>query len=204
MEAPAQDYVPRRKAQYQAEVAPALQQRFDYSNPMQVPRLTKIVVNKGVGLAAQNKKTLDDAVQEIRKITGQQPTVRQARKSISNFKLREGMPVGVAVTLRGAKMWEFLDRLITFALPRVRDFRGIKDKSFDGRGNYTLGIKEQIIFPEIDIDKIDSVSGLDISFVTTAESDEQAYWLLKELGMPFVRRAEAEAEDGSTEEEVAA
>ena len=194
MEAPAQDYVPRRKAQYQSEVVPALQQRFEYSNPMQVPRMTKIVINKGVGLAAQNKKTLDDAVQEIRKISGQHPTIRQARKSISNFKLREGMPVGVAVTLRGVKMWEFLDRLITFALPRVRDFRGIKDKSFDGRGNYTLGVKEQIIFPEIDIDKIDSVTGLDISFVTTAESDEQAYWLLKELGMPFVRRAEAEAD----------
>ena len=195
MEAPAQDYVPRRKTQYQNEVVSALQQRFDYSNPMQVPRLTKIVVNKGVGLAAQNKKTLDDAVQEVRKITGQQPTVRQARKSISNFKLREGMPVGVAVTLRGARMWEFLDRLITFALPRVRDFRGIKDKSFDGRGNYTLGVKEQIIFPEIDIDKIDAVSGLDISFVTTAESDEEAYWLLRELGMPFVRRAEEVTEE---------
>jgi large subunit ribosomal protein L5 len=196
----AQNYVPRRKSQYQGEVVAALQQRFEYQNPMQVPRLTKIVVNKGVGLAAQNKKTLDDAVQEVRKITGQQPTVRQARKSISNFKLREGMPVGVAVTLRGARMWEFLDRLITFALPRVRDFRGVKDKSFDGRGNYTLGVKEQIIFPEIDIDKIDTISGLDISFVTTAETDEEAYWLLRELGMPFVRRAEEAAE----EEEAAA
>src|SRR5690606_15453738 len=137
-------------------------------NVMQVPRLVKVAVNKGVGEAAANKKVLDDAVEEIRKITGQQPSVRQARKSISNFKIRDGMPVGVAVTLRGDIMWEFVDRLITLALPRVRDFRGVSDRSFDGRGNYTLGIKEQIIFPEIDIDKIDRVSGLDVTLGTKA------------------------------------
>lgn len=187
-------YVPRLKQRYQDEVVATLQQQFNYKNTMQVPRLTKITVNKGVGEAAQSKKILDDAVNEIRLITGQQPLVRQARKSISNFKLRDGMPVGVAVTLRGDQMWEFLDRLITLALPRVRDFRGIPDRSFDGRGNYTLGIKEQIIFPEINIDKIDRVSGLDVTFVTTAERDEEAHALLKALGMPFVRRETAEAE----------
>lgn len=186
-------YVPRLKQRYHDEVAASLQQQFNYKNSMQVPRLTKITVNKGVGEAAQNKKVLDDAVNEVRLITGQQPLVRRARKSISNFKLRDGMPVGVAVTLRGDTMWEFLDRLITLALPRVRDFRGIPDRSFDGRGNYTLGVKEQIIFPEINIDKIDRVSGLDITIVTSAERDEEAHALLKELGMPFVRRETAEA-----------
>jgi large subunit ribosomal protein L5 len=160
---------------------------------MQVPRLLKITVNKGVGEASQNKKLLDDAVGELRQITGQQPSVRKARKSISNFKLREEMPVGAAVTLRGVRMWEFVDRLITLALPRVRDFRGVPDRSFDGRGNYTLGVKEQIIFPEIDIDKVDRISGLDVTFVTTAKTDEEAFWLLKELGMPFVRREEQAA-----------
>ena len=188
-----ENYTPRLKERYREEVVPALSKRFGYDNPMQVPRLVKITVNKGVGEASQNKKILDDAVEEVRRITGQQPAVRKARKSISNFKLRDGMPVGVAVTLRGDRMWEFLDRLVTLALPRVRDFRGVPDRSFDGRGNYTLGVKEQIIFPEIDIDKIDRVSGLDVSFVTTAETDEEAHALLKELGMPFVRR-EQEAE----------
>ena len=188
-----ENYTPRLKERYREEVVPALSKRFGYDNPMQVPRLVKITVNKGVGEASQNKKILDDAVEEVRRITGQQPAVRRARKSISNFKLRDGMPVGVAVTLRGDRMWEFLDRLVTLALPRVRDFRGVPDRSFDGRGNYTLGVKEQIIFPEIDIDKIDRVSGLDVSFVTTAETDEEAHALLKELGMPFVRR-EQEAE----------
>ena len=172
---------------------PALMKRFGYDNVMQVPRLVKITVNKGVGEASTNKKVLDDAVEEVGKITGQQPSVRRARKSISNFKIRDGMPVGVAVTLRGDRMWEFFDRLVTLALPRVRDFRGVPDRSFDGRGNYTLGVKEQIIFPEIDIDKIDRVSGLDVTVVTTAGTDEEAYALLKELGMPFVRR-EQEAE----------
>ena len=186
-------YVPRLKERYQSDVVPALQKRFGYANVMEVPRLLKITVNKGVGEASQNKKILDDAVTEIRTVTGQQPAVRLARKSISNFKIREKMPVGVAVTLRGVRMWEFLDRLVTLALPRVRDFKGIPDRSFDGRGNYTLGVKEQIIFPEIDIDKTERISGLDVTFVTTAKTDEEAYWLLRELGMPFVRREEEAA-----------
>ena len=188
-----ENYTPRLKARYREEVAPELMKQFGYANPMQVPRLVKITVNKGVGEASVNKKVLDDAVEEIRKVTGQQPAVRRARKSISNFKIRDGMPVGAAVTLRGDRMWEFFDRLVTLALPRVRDFRGVPDRSFDGRGNYTLGVKEQIIFPEIDIDKVDRVSGLDVSIVTTAETDEEAHALLKELGMPFVRRDEAVA-----------
>ena len=183
-------YEPRLKVRYRDEVVPALTKRFEYGNVMQVPRLVKITVNKGVGEASQNKKVLDDAIAEIRAITGQHPVTRRARKSVSNFKIREGMPVGVSVTLRGERMWEFLDRLITLALPRVRDFRGIPDKSFDGRGNYTLGVKEQIIFPEIVVDQVDRISGMDISFVTTAETDEEALALLKELGMPFVRRGE--------------
>jgi large subunit ribosomal protein L5 len=187
-----ENYTPRLKTRYREEVVPALVKRFGYDNVMQVPRLVKITVNKGVGEASANKKVLDDAVEEVRLITGQQPSVRRARKSISNFKIRDGMPVGVAVTLRGDRMWEFVDRLITLALPRVRDFRGVPDRSFDGRGNYTLGVKEQIIFPEIDIDKIDRVSGLDVTIVTTAPTDEEAYALLKELGMPFVRREQDE------------
>ncbi len=187
-----ENYTPRLKSRYRAEIVPQLQEQFGYVNVMQVPRLTKITVNKGLGEASQNKKVLDDAVEEVRTITGQQPAVRNARKSISNFKLREGMPVGVAVTLRGDRMWEFLDRLITLALPRVRDFKGIPDRSFDGRGNYTLGVKEQIIFPEISIDQVTRVSGLDISIVTTASTDEEALALLRAFGLPFVRR-EAEA-----------
>ncbi len=185
-------YVPRLKSKYQDEVAPALMKAFGYTNSMQVPRLVKISVNKGVGEASTNKKILDDAVEELRRITGQHPHVRKARKSVSNFKLREGMPVGVSVTLRGERMFEFLDRLITLALPRVRDFRGVPDKSFDGRGNYSLGIKEQIIFPEINVDKVDRISGLDVTIVTTARSDEEAHALLRELGMPFVRRETAD------------
>ena len=188
-----ENYTPRLKERYRAEIAPALMERFEFSNPMQVPRLTKVVINKGIGEASQNKKILDDTLEELRKITGQQPSVRNARKSISNFKLREGMPVGATVTLRGDRMWEFVDRLVTLALPRVRDFRGVPDRSFDGRGNYTLGIKEQIIFPEIDIESVARVSGLDITFVTTAQTDEEAHALLKELGMPFVRRETVEA-----------
>ncbi len=186
-------YVPRLKQRYRDEVVDALTKQFGYDNTMQVPRLVKISVNKGVGEAAVTKKVLDDAVEELRTITGQQPVVRRARKSISNFKLREGMPVGTSVTLRGDRMWEFFDRLVTLALPGVRDFRGVPDRSFDGRGNYTLGVKEQIIFPEINIDEVDSVSGLDVTFVTTAETDAEALALLKALGMPFVRREEAEA-----------
>ncbi len=189
-----QKYVPRLKQRYLDEVVPALREQFGYTNVMQVPRLTKISVNKGVGEAATTKKVLDDAVEELRTVTGQQPMIRRARRSISNFKIRDGMPVGVAVTLRGDTMWEFLDRFVTLALPRVRDFRGVPDRSFDGRGNYTLGVKEQIIFPEINIDRVDRVSGMDVSIVTTAETDEEAYALLKALGMPFVRRETETAE----------
>lgn len=186
-------YVPRLKQRYHDEVVPALMQQFGYTNVMQVPRLEKVTVNKGVGEASANKKVLDDAILELRLITGQQPLTRLARKSISNFKIRDGMPVGVAATLRGDRMWEFFDRLVTLALPRVRDFRGVPDRSFDGRGNYTLGIKEQIIFPEIDLDKVDRVSGLDVTFVTTAATDAEALALLRALGMPFVRREEPAA-----------
>lgn len=184
-------YIPRLKQQYQEKIAPELMKQFGYRSPMQIPRLVKISVNKGIGEATGNKKILDDAVQEIRSITGQQPMIAKAKKSISNFKLREGMPVGVHVTLRGDRMWEFFDRLVTLALPRVRDFRGVSDRSFDGRGNYTLGVKEQIIFPEINVDQVDRISGLDVSFITTAKTDEEAQALLRAMGMPFVRREEA-------------
>lgn len=183
-------YQARLKKHYQETVVDALKKEFGYSNIMEVPRLLKISVNKGIGEAASNKKMVDDAVQELRIITGQHPVTAQAKKSVSNFKIREGMPVGVYVTLRGERMWEFYDRLVTLALPRVRDFRGVPDKSFDGRGNYTLGIKEQIIFPEVDVDKIDRIGGLDISMVTSAKTDAEAFALLKGLGMPFVRREE--------------
>ncbi len=186
-------YTPRLKTLYHDTVVQALTEQFGYTNVMQVPRLVKIAVNKGVGEAPQNKKLLNDSVEEIRQITGQQPVVAKAKKSVSNFKIREGMPVGVFVTLRGDRMYEFMDRLITLALPRVRDFRGIPDRSFDGRGNYTLGVREQIIFPEINIDKVDRISGLDVTFVTTARTDEEAYALLKALGMPFVRRENSQA-----------
>ena len=184
-------YVPRLKTRYNEEIVPELMKQFEYSNVMQVPRLLKISVNKGVGEAATNKKVIDDAVQEIRTITGQHPVVRKARKAVSNFKLRQGMPVGASVTLRGETMYEFMDRLITLALPRVRDFRGIPDRSFDGRGNYSLGIKEQIVFPEINVDTVGQISGLDLTFVTSAQTDEEALALLKALGMPFVRRDDA-------------
>ena len=183
-------YVARLKKRYQEEIVPELMKQFEYDNIMEVPRLVKIAVNKGVGEASQNEKVLNDAIEEIRKITGQHPTIRRARKSVSNFKLREGMPIGVKVTLRDSRMYDFMDRLVTLALPRVRDFRGVPDRSFDGRGNYTLGIKEQIIFPEIDVDQVDRISGFDVTFVTTARTDEEAYALLKALGMPFVRREE--------------
>lgn len=183
-----ENYTARLRAKYHAEVVEAMTKQFGYKNPMEVPKLVKISINKGVGDANQNKKVLDDTVEELRKITGQHPVVAKAKKSVSNFKLREGMPVGVFVTLRGNTMYEFLDRLITLALPRVRDFKGIPDKSFDGRGNYSLGIKEQIIFPEIDIDKVERIGGMDITFVTTAKTDEEAQALLKAFGMPFIRR----------------
>ncbi len=182
--------VPRLKTRYQEEVVPALRKQFAYTNIMQVPRLVKICVNKGVGEATLNQKLLDNAIEELRLITGQHPATRRAKKSVSNFKLREGMAIGASVTMRSDRMWEFLDRFITLALPRVRDFRGLSDRSFDGRGNYSVGIKEQIIFPEVDVDKIDQINGLDVTIVTTAKTDEEAYALLKQLGMPFVRREE--------------
>lgn len=165
--------------------------QFEYDNIMQVPRLLKISVNKGVGEAATNKKVLDEAVEEIRIVTGQHPMIRRARKAVSNFKIRQGMPIGAAVTLRGERMYEFLDRLITLSLPRVRDFRGIPDRSFDGRGNYSMGIKEQIVFPEINVDQVGTISGMDLTFVTSAKTDEEALALLKAFGMPFVRRDES-------------
>ena len=176
---------PRMKEKYEKEIAPVLMGKFKYKSKMQIPKLTKIVVNMGVGEAVQDIKNLDGAIEDITIITGQKPILRRARKSISNFKLRSGMPVGCKVTLRRDKMYEFLDRLLTFAIPRIRDFRGVPGRAFDGRGNYTLGVKEQIIFPEIDFDKIDKTRGMDITFVTTAEKDEEAKALLKNFGMPF-------------------
>ncbi len=195
-------YTPRLKQQYRDEVVPALTERFGYDNVMEVPRLAKIAINKGVGEAAENQKVLDDAVDELRRITGQHPGVTRAKRSISNFGIREGMPIGVKVTLRDARMYEFVDRLVTLALPRQRDFQGVPDRSFDGRGNYTLGIAEQIIFPEINVDRVNRISGMDVSFVTTAETDEEAYALLKALGMPFVRR-ETDEQQQAREEEAA-
>ena len=173
------------KEQYQTEVLPALVKQFNYTSVMQAPRLEKIVVNMGVGEAISNAKVLDDAVADMTQITGQKPVITKAKKSIANFKLREEMPIGCKVTLRGEKMYDFLEKIIKVALPRVRDFRGISGSSFDGRGNYTFGLKEQIIFPEIDYDKISKVRGMDITIVTTAETDQEGYALLKEFGMPF-------------------
>ncbi len=178
-------YIPRLATYYKSNVVPALMQKYNYSSPMEVPRLVKICINQGIGAATQDKKLVDNSVSELSIITGQKPVPTYSKKAISNFKLREGMPIGVRVTLRASRMYEFLDRLITVALPRVRDFRGINDKSFDGRGNYTLGITEQIIFPEIDLDKINKITGMDITFVTTAKTDAEAFSLLKELGLPF-------------------
>jgi large subunit ribosomal protein L5 len=178
-------YTPRLKSKYKAEVVPALQKRFSYKSVMQVPRLEKIAINRGVNGAVNDKKLIDIALDELTTITGQKAVATMSKKDISNFKLRKNMPIGTRVTLRGDKMYEFLDRLIAVALPRVRDFKGVNEKSFDGRGNYTMGVTEQIIFPEIDIDKVNKITGLDITFVTTAQTDEEAYELLKELGMPF-------------------
>lgn len=196
-------YIPRLKKRYREEVVAELTERFSYANVMEVPRLVKISINKGVGEASENKKLLDDAIEELRVITGQHPAISRARKSVSNFKLRQGMPIGAHVTLRGDRMYEFLDRLVTLALPRVRDFRGVPDRSFDGRGNYTLGIQEQIIFPELDVDKVARISGMDITFVTTARTDEEAHALLKALGMPFVRREESRQEQEEAAEAAA-
>lgn len=170
---------------YRNEVVPALMQKFNYKNVMQVPRIEKVVINMGVGEAAHNAKLLDGAVNDLMAITGQKPVITRAKKSIAGFKIREGMPIGVKVTLRGERMYHFLDKLLNVALPRVRDFRGVSPKSFDGRGNYTLGLREQLIFPEIDYDKIDKVRGMDVTIVTTAQTDEECKALLDELGMPF-------------------
>lgn len=175
----------RLKEKYIKEVTPALMSKFEYKSVMQVPKVEKIVVNMGVGDAVQNSKALDAAVEELTIITGQKPVVTRAKKSIAGFRLREGMPIGAKVTLRGERMYEFLDKLISIALPRVRDFHGVSKKAFDGRGNYTLGVKEQLIFPEIDYDKVSKVRGMDIVIVTTANSDEEARELLTQFGMPF-------------------
>lgn len=179
---------PRLKEKYQKEIVNTLKGRFEYKSVMQVPRLVKIVINKGIGAAVADKKLVDVGVEELSLITGQKAVATLSKKAISNFKLRENMPIGAKVTLRGQKMYEFLDRLTSVALPRVRDFKGINDKGFDGRGNYTLGVKEQIIFPEISIDKVNKISGMDITLVTTAQTDEEGLELLKALGMPFANQ----------------
>ena len=177
----------RLKDYYKSEVAPALMKKFEYKSPMQIPKLDKVVINIACGDAKDNSKVIDSAMADLAVITGQQPVVCKARKSVANFKIRKGMPIGVKVTLRGDRMYEFIDRLFNFALPRVRDFRGINGEAFDGRGNYSFGIKEQLIFPEIEYDKIDKVRGMDIMFVTTATKDEQAKELLTLMGAPFAR-----------------
>ena len=178
-------YTPRLQTKYQKEVIPALMKKFGYTTVMQVPKITKICLNRGVNGAVADKKLIDIAVDELSMITGQKAVATRSKKDISNFKLRKNMPIGARVTLRGVKMFEFLDRLISASLPRVRDFKGVSEKAFDGRGNYTLGVTEQIIFPEIDIDKVTKITGMDITFVTTAQNNEEAYELLKEMGMPF-------------------
>ncbi len=185
---------PRLRDRYREEIVPRLRKEFAIDNVMAVPRLQKIVLNMGLGEATQNIKVLDDAVEELAKVAGQRPTVTRARKSVAAFKVREGMPIGCRVTLRGQRMWIFLDRLVAIALPRVRDFRGLPDGSFDGRGNYTLGIRDHLIFPDLDYSKVEKPKGMNITFVTSAANDEQAFYLLRELGMPFARqRGEAGA-----------
>lgn len=184
-------YKPRLKEKYQEDIIPALREKFGYKSIMQVPKIEKICLNKGIGAAVADKKLVDVGVEELSTITGQKAVPTYAKKSVSNFKLREGMPIGAKVTLRGNRMYEFLDRLLNVALPRVRDFRGVNDKGFDGRGNYTLGVKEQIIFPEISIDKVNRISGMDITFVTNANTDEECYELLKSMGMPFANSSSA-------------
>ncbi len=178
-------YTPRLAEKYKKEVIPALMKKFAYKTVMQAPRLTKICLNRGVNGAVADKKLVDIAIDELSMVTGQKAVATMSKKDISNFKLRKNMPIGARVTLRGVNMYEFLDRFVSVSLPRVRDFKGINDKSFDGRGNYTLGVTEQIIFPEIDIDKVNKITGMDITFVTTANTNEEAFELLKELGMPF-------------------
>src|ERR1700756_449486 len=184
----------RLKQRYQQEILPALIQRFGYSTPMQAPRITKITVNMGVGDAKQDSRVLELATDQLATISGQRPSVRRARKSIAQFKVREGMPVGVAVTLRGDRAFEFLDRLMSVAIPRIRDFRGLNPRAFDGRGNYSMGVREQIIFPEIDYDEIDQVRGLDITITTTAATDDEAFALLEAIGMPFSKEGRAPTE----------
>jgi len=181
----ASEYQPRLRVRYEKEIAPALMKRFSYKNRMQAPRLKKIVINMGMGEAVTNPKLVDAAVVELTAITGQKPVITRAKKAIATFKLRENMPIGVMVTLRRERMWEFLDRLVTLALPRVRDFRGTPPKAFDGSGNYTLGLREQIVFPEIDFDRVEKTKGMNVTIVTTAETDEEAKELLAQLGMPF-------------------
>jgi len=175
----------RLQEYYENEVVPVLIQRFGYKNRMQVPKLEKVVLNMGVGEAVLNAKVIENAVEDLTRIAGQRPSIRRARKAVSNFKLRQGVPIGCAVTLRRSRMYEFLDRFFNFSVPRIRDFRGLSMRSFDGRGNYTIGIQEQIIFPEIDYDQIDKIRGLDVTLVTTASTDEEAFELLNEMGMPF-------------------
>ncbi|MBW1756812.1 MAG: 50S ribosomal protein L5 [Deltaproteobacteria bacterium] len=179
------DYEPRLRNKYKDEIVPQLMKDFGFKNIMQVPKLERIVVNMGLGEAVQNAKLIESAAEELKAITGRKPIITRAKKSIASFKLREGMPIGVMVTLRGEQMYDFLDRLVSIALPRTRDFKGISPKAFDGRGNYTLGIREQIVFPEINYDKIDRIKGMNVTLVTTAETDEQGRALLKSLGMPF-------------------
>jgi large subunit ribosomal protein L5 len=191
---------PRLRELYQQEIVPALTRRFGYASPMEAPRIEKITLNMGVGEAKQDSNVLDAATEQLATIAGQRPNVRRARKSIASFKVREGMPVGASVTLRRARMWEFLDRLCSVAVPRIRDFRGLSPRSFDGRGNYSLGIREQLIFPEVDYDSIDQVRGLDITITTTAKTDEEAFELLLALGMPFAQ----EGRPGSRDEEAEA
>lgn len=178
----------RLQEYYENEVVPTLIQKFGYENHMQVPKLEKIVLNMGVGEAVLNTKVIENAVEDLTRIAGQRPSIRRARKAVSNFKLRQGVPIGCAVTLRRSRMYEFLDRFFNFSVPRIRDFRGLSMRSFDGRGNYTIGIQEQIIFPEIDYDQIDKIRGLDVTLVTTASTDEEAFELLNEMGMPFQNR----------------
>jgi len=192
---------PRLKERYEAEIRPELQRRFRYGNVMEVPRIEKVTLNMGVGEAKQDSKMLEAAIEQLATIAGQKPNVRRARKSIAAFKLREGMPVGVSVTLRRARMWEFLDRLMSIAIPRVRDFRGLNSRAFDGRGNWTLGVREQIIFPEIDYDAIDQVRGLDITITTSAATDEEAFALLLALGMPFQEEGRPGQPESATEVE---
>jgi large subunit ribosomal protein L5 len=199
---------PRLRERYESELVPVLTSKFGYTSPMEVPRLVKVSLNMGIGDAKQSTPILEAATEQLATIAGQRPSVRRARKSVANFKLRDGMPVGVAVTLRGARMWEFIDRLVSISIPRIRDFRGLNPRSFDGRGNYSMGIREQLIFPEIDYDSIDEVRGLDVTITTTAASDEEGFELLLGLGFPFAQegrpgqaQAEEDAEEAQRKEE---